>query len=326
MNHDYFYNIPGLMIPKFANLGVLNIAINKFIDIVPPLTESLNKNLTDKYVGGLVKDLEQIVPLLGDVYSRSLETSGNSMLGALRGRRMIPRGLKAFITSLNTLSIDMQAALRRAEGNTDDSDSVINEVEKHVDAVNNLSTVLELLDSGEYEEAEALITELIGFNKDVNFAELMLLVRVKQYKDAAAVVKTLIEKEKKAMEESAGVDLSKKILAVDDKSEILSFVSEALKNHYKVFGAISGNVASQIIETQKIDLFILDIDMPVMDGYELAKTIRGIADYEKTPILFLTSNTSREHVKKALEAGGNYMIAKPACYETLLSKVSKFLD
>jgi CheY-like chemotaxis protein len=85
-----------------------------------------------------------------------------------------------------------------------------------------------------------------------------------------------------------------------------------LKKHYQVIAVPSGKAALAVIITQKPNLFILDIDMPDMDGYELARRIRSNSNFTNTPLIFLTGNSSREHITKAMEVGCNDFIVKPA--------------
>jgi len=107
--------------------------------------------------------------------------------------------------------------------------------------------------------------------------------------------------------------------------ESLSFISNVLKNHFKVFRVTNGKTALKVFNMQKIDLVILDIDMPDMNGYELADLIRRSPDCAQTPIIFISGNTTREHVMKAKQAGACDYIIKPASYDTLLSSVLKHL-
>jgi diguanylate cyclase (GGDEF)-like protein len=66
--------------------------------------------------------------------------------------------------------------------------------------------------------------------------------------------------------------------------------------------------------------------MPEMNGFELAGIIRGNPEFVNTPIIFLTGNSSRESVVKAMEAGGNEFIVKPTSHENLLTKAGKFFN
>ena len=88
----------------------------------------------------------------------------------------------------------------------------------------------------------------------------------------------------------------------------------------------NGKTALKVMEAQNPDLFILDIDMPEIDGYELAGIIRANAGHAKTPIVFLTGKSTREHVLKAIQAGANDFLVKPATREVLLMMTGKYLS
>jgi CheY-like chemotaxis protein len=130
------------------------------------------------------------------------------------------------------------------------------------------------------------------------------------------------EKEEKEEEEKKEVN----ILAVDDTPIFLSLLKVALQGAgYKITCVTSGKAAMHFLLSQKVipDLFILDIDMPEMDGYELAKKIRGY-EYE-APIIFLTANATKDDVKKATEVGAADYIVKPIDHQQVLAKVKKFV-
>ena len=65
--------------------------------------------------------------------------------------------------------------------------------------------------------------------------------------------------------------------------------------------------------------------MPEMNGFELTEAIRKIEKYKDTPILFLTANSSRDRIQKAIKLGISDFIVKPCYNETLLSKVKKYM-
>jgi CheY-like chemotaxis protein len=70
-------------------------------------------------------------------------------------------------------------------------------------------------------------------------------------------------------------------------------------------------VALQWVEQHQFALFLLDIEMPNMDGFELGRRLRAMAAYENTPIIFVTSHTDFETRTKSLFHGGDDLIAKP---------------
>lgn len=123
---------------------------------------------------------------------------------------------------------------------------------------------------------------------------------------------------------NGGADSVISILAVDDNAFFLNTIKSYLQGTpYKLTCVNSGNVALRFLEKNTPNLMILDIDMPEMDGYELAGKIRerGI----KAPIIFLTGNASKEYVIKAVKAGAADFIIKPISKEQALEKIAKYV-
>lgn len=122
------------------------------------------------------------------------------------------------------------------------------------------------------------------------------------------------------------VDRAKLILAVDDVSITLNGLKMILKDmpEYKLVCVTSGATALRFLDNNTPDLFILDIEMPVMNGYELAKKIRLMG--KRAPIVFLTGNATAEYVRMAMQSGASDFIVKPVNKEIVLSKIKKFTD
>jgi putative two-component system response regulator len=118
-------------------------------------------------------------------------------------------------------------------------------------------------------------------------------------------------------------DMSKIIMAVDDRPEILTFVKNALKDKYKLIAVRSGDAALRALNAQKPNIFLLDIDMPEMSGLELAAEIRKKPEYATTPLIFLTGNSQKENVAAAMKLKCNDFIVKPTTNETKKKKIAK---
>jgi CheY-like chemotaxis protein/HPt (histidine-containing phosphotransfer) domain-containing protein len=138
-----------------------------------------------------------------------------------------------------------------------------------------------------------------------------------------------------ALEDADGYKKGKTILAVDDTAFFLTMLKTTLNGtEYKVTCVTSGRDGLKFLEKNQVDLFLLDIEMPGMNGYELAAKIR---DYEimkahtlhtkerKAPIIFLTGNAKKDNVTKAMRAGGSDFIIKPINKELLIAKISKYI-
>ena len=80
------------------------------------------------------------------------------------------------------------------------------------------------------------------------------------------------------------------------------------------------------LEDIRPDVMLLDIEMPRMDGYELAQHIRSDARLRHVPIVMITSRSGQKHRKKARESGANAYLTKPYQEADLVAKVGEMLD
>ncbi len=116
---------------------------------------------------------------------------------------------------------------------------------------------------------------------------------------------------------------STRILIVDDEPSITEFVSYAMqKEGYQTEVAADGETALAKIEAQSFDLFILDIMLPGIDGYELCRRIRAKMS---TPILFLSARDSELNKVVGLELGADDYLAKPFGVRELLARTRALL-
>jgi len=116
----------------------------------------------------------------------------------------------------------------------------------------------------------------------------------------------------------------KRILAVDDTAFFLVVLKKKLQNtRYKVNCVTSGREALKYLEKHKTDMFLLDIEMPGMNGFELAAKIREKG--HKEPIIFLTGNARKEYFALAMKAGATDFIIKPINRDVLVTKIRKYI-
>lgn len=110
------------------------------------------------------------------------------------------------------------------------------------------------------------------------------------------------------------------ILIVDDEAEIADLIEIHLeKEGYRVVKAADGEEAVHIIETQPIDLVVLDIMMPKMDGYEVTRQIRA---KHHMPIIFLSAKTSDFDKVTGLVLGADDYMTKPFTPIELVARVN----
>ncbi|UWR21932.1 two-component system response regulator [Sulfitobacter sp. S190] len=107
-----------------------------------------------------------------------------------------------------------------------------------------------------------------------------------------------------------------KILAVDDDPIILELLVQfmATVGQHDLVTAESGPAALALLETAEegsFDCFMLDIQMPGMDGMELARTIRALPDYSESPIVMLTAMSEKRYIDGAFHAGATDYVTKP---------------
>ncbi|MCL2690302.1 MAG: diguanylate cyclase [Chitinispirillia bacterium] len=326
----YYDKISGLSVPESSCFNQIDSEINRFIDTVPNLMGKLEESFSglDRNLDSFLSDMELLVLLMRNVHAQYLEIEAESILNSVKNDpeyTLARKLMKQFVSDILSLSIAMQKAQNSIK--KDENEEVINEIiESHADIAKNASMVGSLINSGEYEKAQKMITGMTEDKTEVMMFRLLDLITSGKYGEAESVANVLKEKHVEAINQFVGVDLSKKILAVDDMPEMLSFINNALKKHYKVFAVPSAKTAVKVMDVQKPDLFILDIDMPEMNGFQLAEIIRGKPEFANAPIIFLTGNSSRDCVVKAMAAGGNEFIVKPTTHENLLTKTGKFIN
>ena len=114
------------------------------------------------------------------------------------------------------------------------------------------------------------------------------------------------------------------IITVDDSRTMRDMVSYTLKEAgYNVLEAEDGQHALSVLNSQKADVVITDLNMPNMDGIELIKSLRAQNDYRATPILMLTTESDDAKKNAGRAAGATGWIVKPFNPEKLLSVVKK---
>ena len=120
----------------------------------------------------------------------------------------------------------------------------------------------------------------------------------------------------------------KRIVAVDDSNVVLKTLKNVLDKEYELHAFSSGTRALEYLEKKEKmpDLIILDIEMPIMNGYEVLKRIRKIPYLQRVPVIFLTSNNQKKEVMKAVTDGVKDYVVKPIDKEVLLKKLYSLLE
>jgi len=113
------------------------------------------------------------------------------------------------------------------------------------------------------------------------------------------------------------------ILVIDDNEQTLTLVRHVLeKEKYRVITADSGEAAMAVLENEPVDLALLDVMMPGLDGYTLCRLIRARS---LLPIIMLTALDKDEYKVRGLNAGADDFITKPFSGDVLLARVRAVL-
>jgi two-component system chemotaxis response regulator CheY len=120
--------------------------------------------------------------------------------------------------------------------------------------------------------------------------------------------------------------MSKKIVIVDDSASIREVVKFTLENAgFDVLVGTDGSEAIEFFDGREIDLLITDLHMPQVNGIELIKMVRKLEDYQRVPILFLTTESQKDKKMEAKDAGATGWLIKPFVPQKLLAAISKVL-
>ncbi|MFC1929149.1 PleD family two-component system response regulator [Chloroflexota bacterium] len=124
-----------------------------------------------------------------------------------------------------------------------------------------------------------------------------------------------------------------KILLIDDDLDFLEATETILKSNssYEVITATNGNTGLQMAKDEKPDLILLDVIMPVEDGFTAAKKLKGDHQLQDIPIVMLTSFSQRVGetnlaVRQGMDLEAEDYIEKPVSPQELLRKVEKLLQ
>jgi len=118
------------------------------------------------------------------------------------------------------------------------------------------------------------------------------------------------------------------ILYVEDNHDNMMLVKRALEARgYRLLEALNGNTGLEVAERENVDLILLDINLPDIDGYEVARRLRSSSKsaLAHIPIIAITANALKGDAEKALEAGCDVYMSKPINIRELWARVEAFL-
>lgn len=114
----------------------------------------------------------------------------------------------------------------------------------------------------------------------------------------------------------------KKILIVDDEPNIVMSLEYTFKkNNFEVFIARDGQEALEILKNQLPDIIILDVMMPMVDGYATLEQIKKDERLKHCKVIFLTAKNKEKDIEKGLSLGANLYVLKPFSVKKLVEQV-----
>ena len=116
------------------------------------------------------------------------------------------------------------------------------------------------------------------------------------------------------------------ILVVEDNEDLLNFITAELSSIYTVLKADNGENALKIIYNENIQLIISDVQMPVMDGITLCKTIKTNLETSHIPLILLTAKNSLKSQIDGLEVGADAYVAKPFSMDYLKVQINNLIE
>ena len=117
----------------------------------------------------------------------------------------------------------------------------------------------------------------------------------------------------------------KKILVVEDVDSSRDLVVQLLEDDYEVIEAVNGEEAVALAGRERPDLILMDLSLPVMDGWEATRQIKANDDLKSVPVIALTAHAMKGDEEKAKVAGCNDYMSKPVDENELFAKVAKYL-
>ena len=118
---------------------------------------------------------------------------------------------------------------------------------------------------------------------------------------------------------------TRRILVVDDNAPLRNIIRQHLESAgYEVEEAVDGEEAIRRLGEKPIQLVLLDMKMPKVDGIAVCKAVRGQGETAYLPIVMVSAQGTQMHIKQAADSGASDFIVKPFSKKTLLEKVARW--
>lgn len=118
----------------------------------------------------------------------------------------------------------------------------------------------------------------------------------------------------------------KKVLVVEDVDFNRELVVQLLEDKYHVIEAVNGQEGVELAERERPELILMDLSLPVMDGWEATRRLKANDDLRSIPVIALTAHAMEGDKEKALAAGCDDYLVKPLDEDELMAKIAKYLE
>lgn len=117
----------------------------------------------------------------------------------------------------------------------------------------------------------------------------------------------------------------RKVLVVEDVDFNRELIVQLLEDKYEVIEAVNGHQGVELAERERPELILMDLSLPVMDGWEATRRLKANADLRAIPIIALTAHAMKGDKEKALAAGCDDYLVKPLDEDELMARIAKYL-
>jgi len=117
----------------------------------------------------------------------------------------------------------------------------------------------------------------------------------------------------------------KKVLVVEDVDFNRDLLVQLLEDKYQVIEAVNGQEGVELAERERPELILMDLSLPIMDGWEATRRIKANPDLSSIPVIALTAHAMVGDQEKALAAGCDDYLVKPLNEDILMAKIQKYL-
>ncbi|QFR50092.1 response regulator [Sulfurimonas lithotrophica] len=121
------------------------------------------------------------------------------------------------------------------------------------------------------------------------------------------------------------MDNLKTILIIDDAEININVLMELLDDKYDILASLDAKDGLEILKEEKVDLILLDIIMPEIDGFEVCKRLKSDPDTKDIPVIFITASTDEDSIERAYDVGAVDYITKPFKAKEVLSRINTHL-